>query len=176
MDQGVERTQKIVIIVAVLLGLLILMTIGYSLWNRANIAKGELARKEALDKVTKKKGDQAAVSLTGEANRNGFSFDNLTNNKSNDVSTNTDYGIVNETIPVEVPVEIPQEEPAQPDPTPVKKAVIRKKVYRPYVSPDRPLTPEEIQRIRQQSIDNSPSGNLQTQLETETKGEYKAQY
>lgn len=78
MDAGADRTQKIVIGVAIVLGIIIVLTIGYSLYTKAKVAEGELASKMALDAATKKTTEVAAVSLTGEAkNKTGFSYDGL---------------------------------------------------------------------------------------------------
>ena len=73
MDQGADTTQRIVIGAAIFLGIVIVITIGYSLWTKAKVAEGELATKLALDSATKKTTEVAGVSLTGEArNKSGF--------------------------------------------------------------------------------------------------------
>lgn len=177
MDSGADRTQKIVIGVAVILGIIIVLTIGYSLYTKAKIAEGELATKMALDAATKKTTEVAAVSLTGEAkNKTGFNYDGLIQRRPEGTSTTTNLEIVNETTPIEAPKEeeeIPEEiiEDVEPvEPTPPAEVT-------PTVDEgDRPLTYEEILRIRQLPVDNSPTGNLQTVLEEESQGEYKARY
>ena len=63
MDSGVLNTQKIVVTAAVLIGLLILLIIGYSLYKKATVAQDELAKKVALDQVTKKSGDRKSTRL-----------------------------------------------------------------------------------------------------------------
>jgi hypothetical protein len=176
MDSGADTVQKIVITGAIILALFIVLVIGYSLYTKAKVAEGELATKEALDSQTKKETQSAAVSLTGEAkNSSAFSYDGLVQKKQ-DQATTTDFSVVNEQTPVDVPQEepTPTEESVPPeDNTPV---VATKPVQKNYVDNDRPLTQEEIIRIRQLPIDNSPSGNLQTSLEEESNGQYKARY
>jgi hypothetical protein len=179
MDKGVDMTQRLVIGGAVLLGIIIVFTIGYSLYTKAKIAEGELATKVALDNVTKKKTQDANISLTSEAkNTTGFTYDGLVQKKKEEATT-TKFEIVNEQVPVEVPAEeaVPPDPIPEPEPVVVKKPV-RKPVYRKPVATDndRPLTLEEIQRIRQLPVDSSPSGNLQTALESESQGQYKARY
>lgn len=181
MDAGADRTQKIVIGVAIVLGIIIVLTIGYSLYTKAKIAEGELANKMALDAATKKTTEVAAVSLTGEAkNKTGFSYDGLVQRRPEGTATTTNLEIVNETTPIEAPPEeelieeFPEEidEELEPvEPTPPKEAPPA-----PVDDGDRPLTYEEILRIRQLPVDNSPTGNLQTALEEESQGEYKARY
>lgn len=179
MDAGADRTQKIVIAVAVILGIIIVLTIGYSLYTKAKIAEGELASKMALDAATKKTTEVAAVSLTGEAkNKTGFSYDGLVQRRPEGSATTTNLEIVNETAPVDVPPEEPAEEvpeeiiedtePSEPTPPAEPTPAVDEG--------DRPLTYEEILRIRQLPVDNSPTGNLQTALEEESQGEYKARY
>lgn len=173
MDKGADTTQRIVVLVAIILGIIIVFVIGYSLYQKAVKAEGELANKVALDAVTKKKGAQAGVSLTGESqNSSQFTYDGLIQKKSEEVASTTQFEIVNETEPVEVPVE----EPAPPEiVAPVAKPVVKKKAP-VYVDEDRPLTAEEIRAIRQLPVDSSPSGKLQNTLEVDSNGQYKAQY
>ncbi len=184
MDSGVQNTQRIVVTVSILIGLLILTIIGYSLYRKANIAQGELAKKIALDNVTKKIGDQAAVSLTGEAkNTSLFSFDNLTQ-KNNNTATATDTStqVVNEAVTATSTSTLPPQEdiqtPVSEDPTSIVTPK-PKTVYKPrrvYADTDLPLTAAQIRAIRALPIDSSPSGVLQNQLEIQSGGEYKAQY
>jgi hypothetical protein len=180
MDQGVATTQRIVIAVAVILGITIVFTIGYSLYKKAKLAESELANKVALDNATKKKNNQAGVSLTGESkNTSGFTYDGLVQKKNEEEATTTSFEVVNEKIPEEVPPEIPAEIP-EPEPIAAPTKAIVKPVIKPkpalIYNEDRPLTAEEILRIRQLPVDNSPSGNLQTSLEEESQGQYKARY
>jgi hypothetical protein len=178
MDAGADRTQKIVIAVAVILGIIIVLTIGYSLYTKAKIAEGELASKMALDAATKKTTEVAALSLTGEAkNTSGFSYDGLVQRRAEGTASSTNLEIVNETTPIEAPKEEVEEAPEEiiedlepVEPTPPKETPP------PVDDGDRPLTYEEILRIRQLPVDNSPTGNLQTALEEESQGEYKARY
>jgi hypothetical protein len=172
MDSGVDTTQRIVIGVAVFLGIAIFLVIGYSLYTKAKRAEGELANKEALDAQTRSNVSDASISLTGESrNTTNFSYDGLIQ-KKDDVATTTNFEIVNETTPI--PEEVyPEEEPVPPEETYYEPAPKPKPVY---VDPDRPLTAEEIAAIRRLPIDNSPSGNLQTTLETESQGQYRARY
>jgi 3D (Asp-Asp-Asp) domain-containing protein len=176
MDSGADTTQKIVIAVAIILGIVIVLTIGYSLYTKAKVAEGELASKIALDTSTKKTTEVAAVSLTNEAkNKNGVTYDGLVQRRSDQAATTTNLEIVNETTPVDVPKEEPEvveeevldTEPVEP--TPPTKPTLP-------ADDDRPLTYEEIVRIRQLPVENSPSGNLQTALEAQSQGEYKARY
>lgn len=180
MDAGADRTQKIVIGVAIVLGIIIVLTIGYSLYTKAKIAEGELASKMALDAATKKTTEVAAVSLTGEAkNKTGFSYDGLVQRRPEGTATTTNLEIVNETAPVDVPPEEPVEEfPEEIDEElePVEPTPPKETPPPPVDDGDRPLTYEEILRIRQLPVDNSPTGNLQTALEEESQGEYKARY
>lgn len=184
MDKGADTTQKIVIAAAIILGIIIVFTIGYSLYTKAQRAEGELANKVALDEVTKKSKNQANVSLTGESQtKSNFTYDGLVQKRKDEPATTTNYEIVNETIPVDVPKEevspkevpdkpvLPEENETPKEPTPPEKP----KVVVP-VDDDRPLTYEEIMRIRQLPVEDSPSGNLQTSLEDESKGQYKARY
>lgn len=177
MDSGADKTQKIVVGVAIILGIIIVLTIGYSLYTKAKIAEGQLANKNALDAATKKTTEVAAVSLTGEAkSKSGFSYDGLIQRRPNEEVATSSLEIVNEQTPVEVPKEEPEEPPAEIDeeltepvePTPPQEPVPE--------DDDRPLTYEEILRIRQLPVDDSPTGNLQTVLEEESGGEYKARY
>lgn len=176
MDKGADLTQRIVIIISVILGIIIVFAIGYSLYNKAKVAEGELAKKVALDNATKNATAEANISLTGEAkNSSQFTYDGLVQKGDNqDTSTTSDFQIVNETIPVEVP----QEEPVVIDATPTKPVVIKKPVVKKkvVVDEDRPLTQAEIEAIRKLPIDNSPSGILQNSLEIDSNGQYKARY
>ncbi len=195
MDSGVANTQKIVIAVAIIIGFLILVIIGYSLYRKAGIAEEELAKKVALDNVTKKTGDRTAISLTGESkNTSQFTYDNLTQKNNNDSTSTEKMQVVNETITVVASDTLPVQEdiqtPANEDPTPivttppqtkpiVKPTSVPKTTYRPVYQPvdsDLPLTAAQIRAIRSLPIDSSPSGVLQTQLEAQSGGEYKAQY
>jgi len=179
MDAGADRTQKIVIGVAVILGIIIVLTIGYSLYSKAKIAEGELATKMALDAATKKTTEVAAVSLTGEAkNKTGFSYDGLVQRRPDAEATTTNLEIVNETTPIEVPKEEKEEVPEEiiEDLEPVEPTPPKETPTPPVDDGDQPLSYEEILRIRQLPIDNSPAGNLQTALEEESQGEYKARY
>jgi hypothetical protein len=154
MDKGADTTQKIVIAAAIILGIVIILTIGYSLYTKAKRAEGELANKVALENVTKKSTNQASVSLTGEAQtKSSFTYDGLVQKGPTDNASTTNYEVVNETVPVEVP----KEEPVTPKETveetidlPVEPVVPPKKpvVAKP-VDDDMPLTYEEIMRIRQ---------------------------
>ena len=47
MDKGADTTQRIIVTIAVILGILIVLTIGYSLYQKAKVAEGQLANKEA---------------------------------------------------------------------------------------------------------------------------------
>jgi hypothetical protein len=179
MDKGIDTTQRIVIVGSIILGLTIVLVIGYSLWNKAQIAQGELANKEALDAATKGKTTQASISLTGEAkNSSNFTYDGLVQKAPTQPATTTNFDIVNETVPVAIPKEdpVPPEAtdtaPVEPEPLPVKKV----RVYVAPVDEDQPLTAAEIRAIRQLPVDNSPSGNLQTSLEDQSSGQYKARY
>lgn len=179
MDAGADRTQKIVIGVAIFLGIIIVLTIGYSLYTKAKIAEGELATKMALDAATKKTTEVAAVSLTGEAkNKTGFSYDGLVQRRPEGTASTTNLEIVNETTPIEAPKEEEEEVPEEiiEDLEPVEPTPPIETVTQPVDDGDRPLTYEEILRIRQLPVDNSPTGNLQTSLEEESQGEYKARY
>ena len=177
MDSGADRTQKIVIGAAIILGIIIVLTIGYSLYTKAKVAEGELANKMALDAATKKTTEVAGISLTSTAkNKSGFNYDGLIQRRPEQAATATNLEIVNETVPVEVPKEeepveeiVEEVEPSEPTPPKEPTPII-------IDDSDRPLTYEEILRIRQLPIDNSPTGNLQTALEEESQGEYKARY
>ena len=181
MDSGAESTQRLVISLAIVLALVIVLIIGYSLYSKAKTAEGELANKIELDSQTKKANQDAKISLTGESkNSSNFSYDGLVQKKNNDATT-TNFEIVNEQTPVEVPPEptstpdedaVPPEEPIEDEgsTTPVTTTPPKP------VDDDRPLTLEEIQAIRQLPVDNSPAGNLQTSLEEESQGQYKARY
>ena len=174
MDQGVGTTQKIVITIAILLGLLLVMLVGYSLWQRAKAAESELAQKQALDAVAQKAETSASVSITNEANNpSNFSFESLTNNSNNLVDTgtdNTEFAVLATTTPDEETIV------ATKTITTVKKPVTTVKKKTVYYNYDRPLTAEEIRKIRMLPIDGSATGQLQNKLETETNGQYKAQY
>lgn len=177
MDKGLESTQRIVIIVAIFLGISFVFAIGYSLYIKAKRAEGELANKIELDSQTKKETADANISLTGEArNSANFTYDGLVQKRDN-TSTSTNFQIVDESVPVEIPEEefVPEEEAVPPEP---EEEVLEPKITKPAppVDDDQPLTAEEIQRIRQLPIDDSPSGNLQTSLEEESNGQYKARY
>lgn len=172
MDSGVERTQKIVITVAVILAILIVVIIGYSLYVKAKRAEGELANIQTLQQQTSQNTQKAGISLTDEAkNSSGVTYDGLVQKRNDTTATPTDFGIVNE----QAPVDIPQEENISIDEASSTPVVV-KKVYTSSNNEDRPLTAEEIRAIRQLPIDNSPSGNLQNALEKESGGQYKAQY
>ena len=181
MDSGVLNTQKIVVTAAVLIGLLILLIIGYSLYKKATVAQDELAKKVALDQVTKKSGDKASVSLTGESkNTSLFSFDNLTQKNSTDSSKDNSIQVVNETVPPNATDTLPAQEdiptPANEDPTPIVTVRPKPRYIAKPVDYDRPLTAAEIRAIRSLPIDSSPSGVLQTKLEADSGGEYRARY
>lgn len=181
MDSGVDTTQRLVITLAVFLGLAIVLVIGYSLYTKAKIAEGELAKKEALDQQTKTTTSDASISLTGEAkNASKTTYDGLIQKGTDSNSSTTDFQIVNETATVTVPEETdvatPTEEAVPPEdntPPATPAPVVKKPVV---TNTDRPLTAAEIQAIRQLPIDNSPSGNLQTSLEEQSNGQYKARY
>lgn len=177
MDANVSSTQKIVIIIAILLGVLILLLVGYSLYSKAKAAEANLARQQELAALSQKQTSQANVSITGEAqNSSGVTFESLTNqgeNNTQNVNSGQTFGIVSTTT---------DEEPATTTvATPTKTTTTTKTnttVKRPtttYYNSDRPLTAEEIRRIRQLPIDTSATGNLQNQLEIESQGQYKAQ-
>lgn len=174
MDQGVGTTQKIVITIAILLGLLLVMLVGYSLWQRAQAAEAELAQKQALDAVAQKAETTANVSITNEANNpSNFSFESLTNNGNSLVensASDTEFTVLATTTVDEEPVV------ATKTTTVVKKPVTTVKKKTIYYNYDRPLTAEEIRRIRMLPIDGSATGQLQNKLETETNGQYQAQY
>lgn len=176
MDANVSTTQKIVIIVAILLGLLVLLLVGYSLYNKAKVAEGNLAREQELAALSKKQTSDASVSITGEAqNSSGVTFESLTNqgeNNTQNINTGQTFGVVSTTTD--------DEATATATTTPVKTTTTKtytttKKTTTTYYNTDRPLTAEEIRRIRQLPIDTSATGNLQNQLETESQGQYKAQ-
>ncbi len=177
MDKGADLTQKIVIAGAVILALVIVLVIGYSLYTKAKVAEGELASKIALDGETTKKTADANISLTGEAkNALGFSYDGLVQKKTGTAST-TEFDIVNEIAEVTVPEEtVPEEEAVPPEENTDNVPVETTPTPTQPIDEDQPLTQEEIMRIRQLPIDDSPSGNLQTSLEEESNGQYKARY
>ena len=140
-----------------------------------------MAKKVALDQVTKKSGDQTSVSLTGEAkNTSLFSFDNLTQKGSSQSATDTGIQVVNETTPTNATDTLPSQEdmptPANEDPTSVVTVRPKPRYIAKPVDYDRPLTAAEIRAIRSLPIDSSPSGVLQTKLEADTGGEYRARY
>ena len=175
MDKGADTTQKIVIFGAATLALVIVIVIGYSLYTKAKRAEGELANKVALDSQTKKQNSAANISLTGEAkNTSGVTYDGLVQRKTDSAST-TAFEIVNEKTDVEVPKETePVEEALPPEESePLEPVEVTENNTD---TGDRPLTDEEILRIRQLPIDESPTGELQIVLEEESKGEYKARY
>jgi hypothetical protein len=171
MDSNVNNTQKIIITIAILLGILILTLVGYSLYSRAQTAQGELARKEQLDALTKRREQETAVTLTNEAQNNPNTFENFTQgeNTNRNVDNGQVFGVVSPTTDEEVAA-VATKTPVK---SLVKKYVAPRKVY---TNSDRPLTAEEIRRIRQLPIDTSATGNLQNKLELDSNGQYKAQY
>jgi flagellar basal body-associated protein FliL len=178
MDANVSSTQKIVIIIAVLLGILILLLVGYSLYSKAKTAEGNLARQQELDALSQQQTSQSNISITGEAqNSSGVTFENLTNqgeNNTQNVSNGQTFGIVSTSTDEEVAAT------TTATTTPVKTTTVKttttvKKPTTTYYNSDRPLTAEEIRRIRQLPIDTSATGNLQNQLEIQSQGQYKAQ-
>ena len=176
MDKGADTTQKIVIFGAATLALVIVIVIGYSLYTKAKRAEGELANKVALDSQTQKQNSAANISLTGEAkNTSGVTYDGLVQKKTDSAST-TAFEIVNENTDVAVPKETePTEEALPPEET--ESAIVPVEVTENSTDTgDRPLTDEEILRIRQLPVDESPTGELQLVLEEESKGEYRARY
>ncbi len=178
MDSGAENTQKIVIISAVALAIVIVSVIGYSLYTKAKRAEGELANKVALDSQTQKSAESANISLTGEAKNSAtFSYDGLVQKKKEEATT-TDFGIVNEKVPTEeaVPPEVPTENSAPIEENNAGTEPEANTNTQAVTDEDQPLSQEEIIRIRQLPIDDSPSGQLQTALETESNGQYKARY
>ncbi len=175
MDSGVDTTQRVVIGVAVFLGILIVLVIGYSLYTKANRAEAELAAKEALDAQTKSNVSDASISLTGESkNTTNFSYDGLIQ-KKDDTETTTNFEIVDEATPIQEEI-YPEEEAVPPEEEVYDPGVVTTKPKPVYVDSDQPLTAAEIEAIRRLPIDNSPSGNLQTSLEAESQGQYKARY
>jgi hypothetical protein len=175
MDKGADTTQKIVIFGAATLALVIVIVIGYSLYTKAKRAEGELANKVALDSQTQKQNSAANISLTGEAkNTSGVTYDGLVQRKTDSAST-TAFEIVNEKTDVEVPKETePLEEALPPEESqPIEPVEVTENSTD---TGDRPLTDEEILRIRQLPVDDSPTGELQIVLEEESKGEYRARY
>lgn len=168
MDQSVGATQKIVVTLAILIALLLLFFIGYSLWKKAQDAAAQLAQKEALDAVIRQQENDANISITNEAsNPSNFSFESLTQNPNNLLnSTSSEFAVLATSTEEEVEIV------ATPT-KPVVKKPVAKKTYYNY---DRPLTAEEIRRIRMLPLDSSVTGSLQNQLEVETQGVYKAQY
>ncbi len=180
MDSGAQNTQRIVITIAVILGIIIVLIIGYSLYTKAKRAEGELANKVALDTQTKSDTEKVNVSLTGEAkNSSTFSYDGLVQKKDNANATTTNFGIVDEQVPVEPPQETtPKEEAVPPEENqiPQETTTLTEPAAPVVVDNDQPLTQEEIMRIRQLPIDDSPSGQLQAALEEESNGQYKARY
>lgn len=176
MDANVSATQKIVIIIAILLGLLVLLLVGYSLYNKAKVAEGKLAREQELAALSKKQTSDASVSITGEAqNSSNVTFESLTNqgeNNTQNVNNGQTFGVVSTTTD--------EEATTTATTTPTKTTTTKtytttKKTTTTYYNSDRPLTAEEIRRIRQLPIDTSATGNLQNQLELESQGQYKAQ-
>jgi hypothetical protein len=168
MDQSAQNTQRYVIWGAILIGLAVVFSVGYALWQKAKVAEGELALKEELEARTKKLENESNVSLTDESQTNGFKYEDLIiKDLTPSIATET-FAIVNE----EEEIIIPPEPVATA--TPTKKPVIIKK--RVYVNTDRPLTAEEIRRIRMLPLDASPAGTLQNTLETQSEGEYRARY
>jgi len=173
MDKGTSGTQKVVIVISIILGIFIVATIGYSLYQRAKIAEANLANKEALERETRFREDATGVSITGEAkNTSLFNYDRLLQQQLEENTAPTDeFGVSNETIFDEEPI-VPIEEP-EPEPVVAPKPAPNPNVY---YDQDRPLTAEEIRRIRQLPVDESPTGYMQNALEEYTNGEYKAQY
>lgn len=166
MDQSAQSTQRIVIISAIILGILVVASVGYALWAKAKAAEGELALQNELAAKTKKDENQANVTLTDESQTNGFNYEDLIQkNVTPQIATDT-FAVVNELEEIVVPPE------PVATPTPIKKPVIKKVYY----NTDRPLTAEEIRRIRMLPVDSSPAGTLQTTLETQSEGEYRARY
>jgi hypothetical protein len=173
MDSNANGTQKIVITIAILLGLLILLLVGYSLWSKAKSAEAELARKEQLDAITKKREAETSISLTDTSQTDSnFTFDSLTEgeNRNQNIDNGQVFGILSTTTDEEalVSTKTPVKAPVKKPFVPAKKPV--------YTNSDRPLTAEEIRRIRQLPIDTSATGNLQNKLEVDSNGQYKAQY
>jgi hypothetical protein len=172
MDANVSATQRIVITIAILFGILVLLLVGYSLWNKAKTAEGELARQKELEALTQKQTSDASVSITGEAqNSSNVTFENLTNqgeNNTQNVNSGQTFGIVSTSTDDEATTTIKA--------TTTKVTTVKKKTTtNTYYNYDRPLTAEEIRRIRQLPIDTSATGNLQNRLELESQGQYKAQ-
>lgn len=177
MDANVSATQRIVITIAILFGILVLLLVGYSLWNKAKTAEGELARQKELEALTQKQTSDASVSITGEAqNSSNVTFENLTNqgeNNTQNVNSGQTFGIVSTSTEDEATTTVA----TTTKPTTTTKVTTVKKTTttNTYYNYDRPLTAEEIRRIRQLPIDTSATGNLQNRLELESQGQYKAQ-
>jgi hypothetical protein len=168
MDQSAQNTQRYVIWGAIVIGLLVVFSVGYALWQKAKAAEGELALKAELEARVKKQENEANVSLTDESQTNGFNYEDLIlKDITPSIATET-FAIVNE----EEEVIIPPEPIATATPVVVKKPVVKKVYY----NTDRPLTAEEIRRIRMLPVDQSPAGTLQNTLETQSEGEYRARY
>lgn len=173
MDNGAKTTERLVIISAIILGIVIVFVIGYSLYVRATRAEGELANKVELERITKSDNKSASISLTGESGReSNFTYDGLIQRRQEEATT-TNFDIVDEKTPVEVPVE-PVEEPLPPEVEIVEQATSTVPITTN--DDDRALTEEEIRAIRQLPLDDSPSADLQTTLEKESEGQYKARY
>lgn len=178
MDANVSSTQRIVIIVAILLAILILLLVGYSLYSKAKVAEGNLARQQELAALSKKQTSDASVSITGEAqNSSGVTFESLTNqgeNNTQNINNGQTFGIVSTTTDEE-PATTTVATVTKTTTTTTKQPNTVKKTTTTYYNSDRPLTAEEIRRIRQLPIDTSATGNLQNQLEIQSQGQYKAQ-
>lgn len=178
MDKGADTTQRIIVTIAVILGILIVLTIGYSLYQKAKVAEGQLANKEALDASVNKNKTQTNITLTGEAkNSSNFNYDGLIQKGTNEETASTSFEVVNEVIEKEPVVETTPIIEPEPEPTPVPtKTVVTPKPAVTTYDDDRPLTEAEIRAIRQLPVDNSPSGKLQNALEEYSNGQYKANY
>jgi hypothetical protein len=177
MDANVSATQRIVITIAILFGILVLLLVGYSLWNKAKTAEGELARKQELEALTQKQTSDASVSITGEAqNSSNVTFENLTNqgeNNTQNVNSGQTFGIVSTSTEDDATTTVATT--TKPTTTTKVTTVKQTTTTSTYYNYDRPLTAEEIRRIRQLPIDTSATGNLQNRLEIESQGQYKAQ-
>jgi hypothetical protein len=167
MDQSAQNTQRFVIIAAIILALLVVFSVGYALWRKAKIAEGELALQAQLAEKTKKEEEAGNVSLTDESLLNGFNYEDLLQKDITPTIATETFAIVNE----EEEIVVPPEPVATPTPV-VRKPVVKKVYY----NTDRPLTAEEIRRIRMLPVDTSPAGTLQNTLETQSEGEYRARY
>lgn len=177
MDANVSATQRIVITIAILFGILVLLLVGYSLWNKAKTAEGELARQQELEALTQKQTSDASVSITGEAqNSSNVTFENLTNqgeNNTQNVNSGQTFGIVSTSTEDDATTTVATT--TKPTTTTKVTTVKQTTTTSTYYNYDRPLTAEEIRRIRQLPIDTSATGNLQNRLEIESQGQYRAQ-